>query len=242
MRKPTDAAEERSPKRARRGTVRIADAVRPRGMAESLTAALILAAMLVAASAPAPAQSPEAPAPEAPADEAAPGQAPDAEAAPPAPVPAEGSMTLERVGEIVARLDSDVQVAQGGRMLQFVVAEKAVLFVSDPTHNRMRLMVPVKPATDLSAEELLRLSQANFDSALDARYAVARGVLWAVYIHPLRELHERQFIAAVGQVVNAAESYGTSYSSGLLSFGGGDSNAIRRRALIDKLLKQGEPI
>ncbi|MEO0823753.1 MAG: hypothetical protein AAF074_25505 [Pseudomonadota bacterium] len=215
-------------------------------MAESLTAALILAAMLVVTSAPAPAQSPEAPASEAPAGEApteaAPGQAPDAKAAPPPPVPAEGSMTLERVGEIVARLDSDVQVAQGGRMLQFVVAEKAVLFVSDPTHNRMRLMVPVKPATDLSAEELLRLSQANFDSALDARYAVARGVLWAVYIHPLRELHERQFIAAVGQVVNAAESYGTSYSSGLLSFGGGDSNAIRRRALIDELLKQGEPI
>ncbi|MEL6338140.1 MAG: hypothetical protein AAFQ88_16075, partial [Pseudomonadota bacterium] len=186
-------------------------------MAESLTAALILAAMLVAASAPAPAQSPEAPAPEAPADEAAPGQAPDAEAAPPAPVPAEGSMTLERVGEIVARLDSDVQVAQGGRMLQFVVAEKAVLFVSDPTHNRMRLMSRIGPAAALDEAALMRIAQANFDSALDARYAVAQGQLWAVYIHPLAEHTEAQLIAAVGQVVNAVTSYGTTYSSGLIT-------------------------
>ena len=94
----------------------------------------------------------------------------------------------------------------------------------------------------MSPEELLRLSQANFDTALDARYAVAKGLLWATFIHPLSELHDKQFIAGIGQTVNAAKSYGTTYSSGLLSFGGGDSRGIIQRDLIDKLIKKGQEI
>ena len=106
----------------------------------------------------------------------------------------------------------------------------------------MRIMVAVRSAKDLTPEEMMRIMQANFDSALDSRYAVARDILWATFIHPLRTLHDKQFIAAIGQTVNLALTYGTSYSSGLLTFGGGDSNAILRRKLIDELLKKGTPI
>ncbi|MEL6574945.1 MAG: hypothetical protein AAFU72_02930 [Pseudomonadota bacterium] len=158
------------------------------------------------------------------------------------PALAEGGMTLDTIGTIVRRLDGEAQGTPDGRMLQFTIRETVLLFVSDPSHNRMRLMTPIREAEGLTQEELIRLSQANFDSALDARYAIARGTLWSVFIHPLRELEEPQFIAAIGQVVNAATSYGTSYSSGLLSFGGGDSNSLRQRELIDELLKQGQPI
>ncbi|MEM8596477.1 MAG: hypothetical protein AAGF76_08425 [Pseudomonadota bacterium] len=151
-------------------------------------------------------------------------------------------MTLEVVGEILRRLDPDAAGAPDNRVMQFTIGETRLLFVSDPIHNRMRLMSPIRPAEGLDAKALLRIAQANFDSALDARYAVAQGTLWSVYIHPLRELDEAQLIAAVGQVVNAATSYGTSYSSGLLSYGGGDSALQRQRDLIDELLKRGQPI
>ncbi len=161
-------------------------------------------------------------------------------AAPRTDPPGEGTMTLARLTEIVARLDGEAQIRPNGA--EFTVEEVSVLLVADPVHNRMRLLAPIKPADDLSEAELRRLAQANFDTALDARYAVARGILWATYIHPLSELHDRQFVAAVGQTVNAAKSYGTTYSSGLLSYRGGDSGALIQRELIDELLRRAEDI
>ena len=43
----------------------------------------------------------------------------------------------------------------------------------------------------------------------------------------------------IGQTVNTALTYGTTYTSGAAVFGGGDSKAIIRRQLIDKLIKKG---
>ena len=85
------------------------------------------------------------------------------------------------------------------------------------------------------------MMQANFDSALDARYAIARGTLWSVFIHPLEALQKNELISGLGQVVNLAQSYGTLYSGGALQYGGGDSGTLQRR-LIDELLKKGEEI
>ena len=153
----------------------------------------------------------------------------------------EGTMTLAHMGEIIDRLDPEAKRIQN-HMWQFKVGKSNVLVVTDEKHNRMRIMVAVRSAKDLTPEEMMRIMQANFDSALDSRYAVARDILWATFIHPLRTLHDKQFITAIGQTVNLAATYGTSYSSGLLTFGGGDSNAIIRRQLIDELLKKGTPI
>jgi len=102
-------------------------------------------------------------------------------------------------------------------------------------------MVAIRKADTLTPEDLTRIMQANFDSALDARYAIAKDILWSTFIHPLSTLHDRQLIEAIGQTVNLARTYGSSYSSGLLLVGGGDSGAIQQRELIDQLLKQGQP-
>jgi hypothetical protein len=40
-------------------------------------------------------------------------------------------------------------------------------------------------------------------------------------------------------MLNLARTYGVSYPSGLLDLGGGDSNGICERGLIEKLLKKG---
>jgi hypothetical protein len=79
------------------------------------------------------------------------------------------------------------------------------------------------------------LLQANFDSALDARYAIAQDTLWGTFIHPLSELSDEEFLVGLAQTVNVVTSYGTSYSSGMFIFGGGDSSDIERQRLIEEL-------
>ena len=149
----------------------------------------------------------------------------------------EGTMTLDHMDEIVHRLDEDA-VREGG-MWNFKVADVPVMIVTDEKNDRMRVMVAIRKVDELDSAELMRLLQADFDSALDARYAVAHEILWSAYIHPLAALHDRQFISAIGQTVNLALTYGTSYTSGALVFGGGDSQQLLRRQLIDELQKKG---
>ena len=63
--------------------------------------------------------------------------------------------------------------------------------------------------------------EANFDRALDAKYAIANGVLWSVFAHPLKELTKEQTIDAFNQVRNLVYNYGSSYTSTDILFGGG---------------------
>ena len=164
-------------------------------------------------------------------------ETPEAEATPQdAPEP---DMTLDRLDAILRALDPEAQ--SNGAVWQFNVGEVQVLVVTDESADRMRALTPVARSADISAEQMTRMMQANFDSALDARYAIAKDVLWAAYIHPLSPLQKDQLISGVGQVVNLAQSFGTLYSSGALLYGGGDSGALQR-ALIDELLKKGEEI
>ncbi len=152
---------------------------------------------------------------------------------------AEPHMTLPRMAEIVLALDPDAQISGPGFSL--VIDDIPVLIVTDVRANRMRAMVPIRSADTMSPEEMQRVMQANFDSALDARYAVAQGQLWGVYLHPFKELERDQFISGVAQTVNVAKSYGSLYSSGAGQFGGGDSGDLQRE-LIERLLEQGQEI
>lgn len=154
----------------------------------------------------------------------------------PAPEPA---MTLERLDTIIRALDPEAE--SNGSVWQLRINEVQVLIVTDETADRMRAMTPVAKAEDLTPEDLSRVLQANFDTALDARYAIAKDILWAAFIHPLKPLEKDEFISGLGQVVNLAQSYGTLYSGGALQYGGGDSGALQR-ALIDDLLKKGEEL
>jgi hypothetical protein len=153
--------------------------------------------------------------------------------------PSEPDMTLERMGAIIAALDPEA--VQRGAGFEFTIDDIPVLVITDPGADRMRAMVPIRAADGLEPEELMRLMQANFDTALDARYAVAQGRLWGVYIHPLSPLRRDQFISGIAQTVNVARSYGQTYSGGAEVFGGGDSNDIYRQ-LIERLQELSEEL
>lgn len=151
----------------------------------------------------------------------------------------EPPMTYERLGRILFALDDTAQPV--GRGFQVQIAGVPLLVVTDPTADRMRAMVPLRAAEGLTAQELMRLMQANFDTALDARYAVAQGQVWAVFIHPLSSLQKDQLISGLGQTVNIARTYGSLYTGGALQFGGGDSPGLQRQ-LIEDLLQKGDDI
>ncbi|WP_170416866.1 hypothetical protein [Ruegeria atlantica] len=151
----------------------------------------------------------------------------------------EPPMTYERLGKIIFALDPDAQPFGPGFELK--VSDLTVLVVTDTNADRMRAMVAIGSATELSPADLQRMMQANFDSTLDARYAIANGTLWAAFIHPLSRLDKNQLISGLAQTVNIAKTYGTLYSGGAAEFGGGDSHDLQRD-LIEELLKKGEEI
>ncbi|THH37155.1 hypothetical protein E4Z66_09510 [Aliishimia ponticola] len=160
---------------------------------------------------------------------------------PPASEPpaVEPPMTFARLAAIVTAVDPEARVFGNG--VEFTLDDIPIIVVADIRADRMRAMVPIRSAEGLSPDELMRLMQANFDSALDARYAVAQGRLWGVFIHPLSPLEREQFLSGLVQTINLARTYGSAYSGGAMIFGGGDTNDIYR-GLLEELLKKGEAL
>ncbi|MEN8238986.1 MAG: type III secretion system chaperone [Actinomycetota bacterium] len=145
-------------------------------------------------------------------------------------------MTVDRLGALIRNVDENA--VQSSNSWVLTVAGLETIVVYDIDADRMRIMIPVGPAEAIALEELIRLMQANFDSALDARYAIAQGALWSVFIHPLSTLTDEEFLVGLGQTANVVLSYGTSYSSGVFIFGSGDSAEIERQRLIEELKKK----
>lgn len=152
---------------------------------------------------------------------------------------AEPSMTMNRMFEVVQALDPEARPIPNG--IELTIEDVPVLIIADPVANRMRAMVPIRLADGLTEEELARVMQANFDTALDARYAIANGRLWGVFIHPLAQLERDQLISGIAQTVNIANTYGTLYSGGVQQFGAGDSGDLQRQ-LLEDLLQRGQDI
>ena len=148
------------------------------------------------------------------------------------PVPAPAAMDNARLGALIERLDPEA----GGRpgYWQLNIRDRAVVVITDERANRMRILAGVARSEGVPPELLYRLMQANFDTALDARYAIAQEVIWTAFIHPLGSLDEALFVSGLAQVVTLAETFGTTFSSGGMTFGGGDSGELLKE-LQDRL-------
>ena len=167
----------------------------------------------------------------------------DDQADPTDPAPTEDSelpptaMAAVALLTIVTTIDEDAQLTANGAT--FTIDDTEVTLVFDINADRMRLFSQIAPSDGLSGPQLRRLMQANFDTALDARYAVAQGQLWSTFIHRLTSLTQDDFVSALAQTVTLVKTYGTTYSSGAMSFGGGDSNAEIQK-LLESLLDENE--
>lgn len=58
-------------------------------------------------------------------------------------------------------------------------------------------------------------------------------------MHRLTSLTQEDFVSALAQTVTLVKTFGTTFSSGAMSFGGGDSNAEIQK-LLDRILRDDE--
>jgi hypothetical protein len=126
------------------------------------------------------------------------------------------SMTTTAMGKLLDSYLSDLEGENG--FWRGNRDEVPVFVFSDDEHDRMRLMAPIGVVEDLDAELLHVLLQANYDRALDARYAMRNKELWAVVVHPLATLATDDLPSLFDQVVTLVKNTGTTFSSTELVF------------------------
>lgn len=143
----------------------------------------------------------------------------------------EAPMTQSRLTEIVKNLVNETQGT--GNVLVFAFDGISITMVSDSTANRMRLIAPVIEADKLTEQQVAATLVSNYHLALDARYAIGDGVLVSTFIHPLAELSQSQLLSAIRQVATLNKTFGTTYSSGELSYGAQQQEEEGEEELID---------
>lgn len=113
------------------------------------------------------------------------------------------------------------EVEGGNGRWAFEVVGVPVMVLADQAADRMRIMTPVASVADFEDDEFHILLLANYDRALDARYAINDGILWSAFIHPMGSLSHEQFDDGLQQVVRLAENFGTTYASSDMQFAPG---------------------
>lgn len=151
-------------------------------------------------------------------------------------------MTVDRLETIIGIFDPEAERTGNAFTFKMTIQDitLATYVITDPAADRMRIVIAIVAETSLSPARLKRIMQANFDSALDARYALAQGNLWSTFIHPLSSLSDEEFLSGLGQTLNLVATYGSTYSSGMFVFGGGDSQGIIDD-LLEEYRKKSEP-
>lgn len=95
-----------------------------------------------------------------------------------------------------------------------------VMIQTQASANRMRIVAYIAEQGDIESTQLIDMLEANYHSALDARYALADGYIVAAFLHPFKELDGNQFVLGMYQVISCAETFGQYYSGGTMVFGG----------------------
>ncbi len=133
----------------------------------------------------------------------------------------QAQMNNETMGKIIEKEASEIEGRIGS--WQLIYGQRLLYVITDEAANRMRIFTPVIEEEKLAEGQLKKMLEANFHSALDAKYCLYEGLVITVYTHPLKELQADQFIDAMRQVVTLADTFGDSYSSTSVIFNPGES-------------------
>lgn len=126
-------------------------------------------------------------------------------------------MTVNRAASVLR--DAGMLESHKENLLQLQVQGVTLVMICDPNADRMRIVAPIGKLAEIGPERLFQSMQANFHTALDARYAMSGDVLHATFIHPLSPLDDRELISGAHQTANLVKTFGTTYSSDALLFG-----------------------
>ncbi len=131
-------------------------------------------------------------------------------------------LNVVNLGELEALIDGEGEDVHGGEgSWEFSHEGVRMACLTDLHFDRMRVIAPIVRVDDLEDDQRDAMLEANFHTALDARYAFSGGVVYSAFIHPLSALSEGELRAAISQVAELVRSFGSSYSSGVLMFGPG---------------------
>jgi hypothetical protein len=125
-------------------------------------------------------------------------------------------MTTTAMGKL---LDSYLKDLEGEKGFWRGNRDEVPLFVfCDDENDRMRIMAPIGVIEELDPDLLHVLLQANYDRALDARYAMRNKELWAVVVHPLATLATDDLPSLFDQAVMLVKNTGSTFASTELVF------------------------
>lgn len=147
-------------------------------------------------------------------------------------------MTNKKIDGLLEKHALHLDGNKGG--WEAVIDQRPILIVSDEAANRLRIFTYVVEYDKLGKGEMEMLLRANFQSALDAKYAIYEGLVISVFTHPLKEMTPEHFVNALHQVNNLAENFGTSYSSTQFVFGLGDDSSPKNDMRINVRPGRGE--
>ena len=134
-------------------------------------------------------------------------------------------MTLGTLGQLLDRLLEEKEGSEG-----FWHGQRdgvTIYVVADEEHDRMRIMSPIGEMRKADPGFLAILLQANFDRALDAKYALRKREVWSVFMHPMSTLVPDDLGTFIDQVARLVKNTGTTYASSDLVFGVDDETEAR---------------
>lgn len=132
-------------------------------------------------------------------------------------------MTNRDIDDFFSELDLgsevDKVVRPPNEMWQFHAGLFPVTIQTQESANRMRVVVFIAEERKMEPSHLSTMLEANYHTALDARYALTDGYVVSAFIHPFQELDSTQFVMGLYQAIHCAETFGDSYSGGTMVFG-----------------------
>ena len=128
------------------------------------------------------------------------------------------NMNNSALDKLITKAADSIIHTNGKGYWQFVKNDRLLVCITDSIANRMRVISPITEASNLDKEQLTLAMMANYHTALDVKYAIAEGLVWSVFIHPLKELSDDQLTDAILQVYKANKNFGTTYQSTDLFF------------------------
>ena len=128
------------------------------------------------------------------------------------------AVTQDEMEKVVTDAVEVIESKKGYVVFEYKKVKMAL--ISDISHDRMRIISPITKYSELTLEQVNIIMDANFHKALDARYATSKDILYAAFIHPMSPLSKTELTDALNQVATLALTFGSSYTSGELSYGG----------------------
>lgn len=128
-------------------------------------------------------------------------------------------MTSQEIVKILTEAADESRILPHAVLLKYGGVELQCIY--DEKHDRMRIIASIAARGNITSDQFEKAMQANFHTALDARYALNNGFLYAAFIHPLSPLTRAQLENALYQTATLAVTFGKEYTSGFLTFHGG---------------------